>query len=235
MRYHYVWLIWSSAFLLPWIALYLTAPRLRTVMWRASLATAVFGLTEPLFVPDYWLPPSLFELARRTGFDIESVIFSVAIGGVGGVLSHALTRTHPAPVPAVRRQEPLHRFHRIALGVPVVAFVPLALLPWNPIYAALGALLLGSAASVLCRPSLGRQTLTGGALFLGFYAVFMVGLVWFAPGYIARVWNLPALRGGLIYGIPLEELLFGAAFGLYWSGVYEHLTWTESVRHGSGS
>jgi hypothetical protein len=32
-------------------------------------------LTEPLFVPDYWNPPSLFDLARRSGFDIESVIF----------------------------------------------------------------------------------------------------------------------------------------------------------------
>lgn len=231
MRYHYVWLIWSSTFLLPWIALYLTAPRLRTVMWRASLATAVFGLTEPIFVPEYWLPPSLFELARRTGFDIESVIFSFAIGGVGAVLYNALTRTHAAPVAAMARSEPLHRFHRIALGVPFVAFVPLALLPWNPIYAALGALILGSAASVLCRPSLARQTLTGGALFLGFYAVFMVGLVWSAPGYIDQVWNLPALSGVLVYGIPLEELLFGAAFGLYWSGVYEHVTWTESVGH----
>ena len=25
--------------------------------------------------------------------------------------------------------------------------------------------------------------------------------------------------------------LFGAAFGLYWSSVYEHTTWTESVVH----
>ena len=71
----------------------------------------------------------------------------------------------------------------------------------------------------------------GGVLFLGFYAVFMVGLVWTAPGYIAQVWNLPALSGVLVYGIPLEEFLFGAAFGLYWSGVYEHYTWTESVVH----
>ena len=57
MRYHYVWLIWSSAFLLPWIALYLTNPLLRTVMWRASLATAVFGLTEPIFVPSTGIRP----------------------------------------------------------------------------------------------------------------------------------------------------------------------------------
>ena len=235
MRYHYAWLLWSSAFLLPWIALYLTNPLSRTVMWRTSLATAGLGLTEPIFVPEYWSPPSLFELAQRTGFDIESLIFSFAIGGVGAVLYNALTRTHLVPVPAEQRTEPLHRFHTIALLVPYAAFVPLALLPWNSIYPAIGSLVLGSAASLICRPRLAKKTLTGGALFLGFYAVFMVGLVWFAPGYIAQVWNLPALSGVLVYGIPLEELLFGAAFGLYWSGVYEHYSWTESMAHARGS
>ena len=231
MRYHYVWLLWSSAFLVPWIALYLANPLMRGVMWRTSAATSLFGLTEPVFVPAYWNPPSLFELAQRTRFDIESLIFSFAIGGVGVVLYSALTRTHLAPVTSAARHEPLHRFHRMALFAPVVAFVPLVLLPWNAIYAALTALLLGSAASVVCRPHLLRKTLTGGVLFLGFYTVYMFALSLSAPGYIAHVWNLPALSGVLISDIPLEEFLFGVAFGLYWSSVYEHFTWTASVRH----
>lgn len=232
MPYHYVWLVWASAFLLPWIVLYLANPLLRSIMWRASFATAVLGLSEPLFVPDYWNPPSLFELAQRTGFDIESLIFSFAIGGVGVVLYNALTRTHLAPIPAAEMAAGRHRLHRLALLGPIVAFVPLALLPWNIIYAAIAALVLGSAASVLCRPRLARKTLIGGTLFLGFYAVFTVGLEWTAPGYIATVWNLPALSGVLVAGIPLEEFLFGAAFGMYWSGIYEHFTWTESAhRH----
>ena len=52
-----------------------------------------------------------------------------------------------------------------------------------------------------------------------------------APGYIGEVWNLAGLRGGQVYGIPSEELAFGAAFGLYWTGVYEHFTWGDSVPH----
>ena len=44
------------------------------------------GLSEPLFVPGYWNPPSLFNLAQKTGFDIESILFSFAIGGIGSVL-----------------------------------------------------------------------------------------------------------------------------------------------------
>lgn len=52
-----------------------------------------------------------------------------------------------------------------------------------------------------------------GEAFAGDYAVFMVLLEWSAPGYIARVWNLAPLSGVKIAGIPLEELLFGFAFG----------------------
>lgn len=231
MSYHYAWLIWASTFLGPWLALYLANPRLRTVIWRASLATALFGLTEPIFVQEYWSPPSLFELAWRTGFDIESLIFSFAIGGIGTALYNTLTHQHDITVPAAERTAARHRLHRAAMFVPLVSFVPLYALPWNPIYPAIVSFTLGAIASVLCRPSLLRKTLTGGVLFFGLYAIFMLGLSLLAPGYIAAVWNLPELYGGLLFGIPVEELVFGLTFGLYWTSVYEHLTWSASVPH----
>ena len=230
MKYHDVWLIWSSAFLLPWIALYALNATGRRVMWRTSLATALLGLTEPIYVPAYWNPPSLFELARRTGFDIESLIFSFAIGGIGVVLYNSIQRRQLVLVSLQERRQPLHRFHLAALFLPYVLFVPLYFLPWNPIFPSIVCLVTGAAASVLCRPGLRRKTLVGGFLFLGLYAVFMLGLKWLTPGYIEQVWNLPVLSGVLIYGIPLEELLFGFSFGLYWTGVYEHFTWHMSVR-----
>jgi hypothetical protein len=228
MKHHYVWLVWSSAFLLPWIVLYLANRELHTVMWRVSLATMLFGITEPLFVPAYWSPPSLFELAQRTGFDIESFIFSFALGGIGTVLYDTFTRRRLVSASKIQRNAPRHRFHLAALLMPFVLFVPLYFLPWNPIYPVLICLVLGAIASNLCRPELRRESLIGGLLFFGLYAVFMLGLKWFASGYIAAVWNLPALIGGLLYGIPVEELLFGFVFGLYWSGIYEHFTWSVS-------
>jgi hypothetical protein len=229
MKYHYVWLVWSSAFLLPWIALYLTSPLLRTVMWRASLVTALLGLTEPIYIPRYWNPPTLFELAQRTGFDIESLIFAFGIGGIGSALYDTLMRRDRAPVSAAERRSSRHRLHRLALLVPFLLFVPLYLLPWNPIYPSLLSLLIGAIASIICRPDLRRGTMIGGVLFLGLYGVFMLGLRWFSRSYIEQVWNLSALSGILIAGIPLEELLFGLTFGMYWTGVYEHLAWTVTA------
>lgn len=229
MKYHDVWLIWSSAFLVPWLVLYAFNAKRRALMWRVSAVTALLGFTEPIFVPRYWNPPSVFELARRTGFDIESLLFAFAIGGIGAVLYNALRRQDLVQVSVAERHRSRHRFHRAALFVPFVLFVPLYFLPWNPIYPSIVCLVIGAIASVLCRPSLRVKTLIGGFLFLSLYAVFMLGLKWLTPGYIEQVWNLPALRGGLIYGIPVEELLFGFAFGLYWTGAYEHATWHASV------
>jgi Lycopene cyclase len=229
--YPYVWLIWSSAFLVPWALVYVRAPS-RPRMLRVSAATSLLGLTEPIFVPRYWNPPSLFDLASRTGFDLESLVFCFAIGGIGSVLYDTLTRHEPAPMPRRERNFARHRLHAAALATPFVAFPMLYALPWNPIYPGIAALALGSAANVLCRRDPGRKTLIGGALFLGLYALFMAMLAVFAPGYIERVWNLSALSGVLLAGIPLEELAFGFAFGMYWAGLYEHFTWRRAAPRG---
>ena len=229
MSYQYVWLIWSGTFLLAFLIFYILSPQQRSAMLLAGAATAPFGLTEPLFVPEYWNPPSLFDLAQRTGFDLESLIFTFAIGGVAVTMYNALTRRRLGPVPQEAHSPSRHRLHALALLSPGIAFVLLSAFGWNPIYPAVLAMALGAAAAVLCRPDLLRKTLIGGLLFLGYYAVFMLGLVLTAPGYIEQVWNLPALSGGALLGIPIEELLFGFAFGLFWSGVYEHLTWSRPM------
>ena len=221
----YVWLLWSSAFLVPWTVIYLLFPLHRRAMLWASLFTMPFGLSEPLFVPEYWLPPSLFDLAENTGFDIESLIFCFGIGGIAAVFYNLLTGRPVEPLAEEARHQPRHRYHRLALAVPFVTFPVLLLFPWNPIYPAILALFLGGVAAIFCRPDLKRKSWIGGLLFLIYYAVFLAGLEWSAPGYIERVWNLDALSGIAIGFMPIEELLFAIAFGMYWSGVYEHFTW----------
>jgi hypothetical protein len=222
---HYVWFAWASAFVLAWAALYVAAPAHRRQMRWAAFFTAPFGLAEPLFVPDYWNPPSLFDLAQRTGFDIESVLFAFGVGGVAAVVYSALTGHHARPLAPVVRHARVHRRHRFALAAPFLAFPLLYPLPWNPIYPGILAMLIGAGATIACRPDLKTKTLIGGLLFLAYYSVFLGGLQLTAPGYVERVWNLSALSGVLVFGAPVEELLWALAFGTYWSGVYEHFTW----------
>jgi len=222
----YIWLFWSSAFLLPWGVMYGLYPQYRHAMLWASLFTMPLGLTEPLFVPEYWSPPSLFDLAINTGFDIESLIFCFGIGGIGCVLYNLITKRQFQSVDDVEQLKPLHRHHYKALSAPFVSFpVVYFLFDWNPIYPGILAMFIGAVANILCRPDLKKKTWIGGVLFLLYYSVFLFGLEITAPGYIERVWNLDALSGLFIAFMPVEELLFASAFGMYWAGVYEHFTW----------
>lgn len=226
----YIWFAWSSAFLVPWAALFATYPQHRRMMLWASVFTTPFGLTEPLFVPEYWNPPSLFDLAQRTGFDVESLIFSFGIGGVGVVLYNVLTGRRAEIVPFAERHDSRHRYHLLALATPFGLFPPLYFLSWNPIYPGIVAMFLGAGAHVVCRPDLKGKVLVGGILFLIYYSAFLTGMHFTAPaGYIQQVWNMDALTGATIGWMPLEELLFAMGFGMYWSGVYEHFTWSRCV------
>jgi hypothetical protein len=67
--------------------------------------------------------------------------------------------------------------------------------------------------------------IVSGGLFCAIYFLIFVLFNVAFPGYVEAVWNLKAISGIRLLGVPLEELMFGFTFGLYWSSVYEHLTW----------
>lgn len=226
MRYAY--LVGSLGFLLIWLVVWLgvrTGSPGRLQMLRVSAVTGLFGLTEPFFVPDYWNPPTLFDLAGKTGFDIEAILFSFAVGGIATAIYGVLRTTRQIPMTATERHRPRHRLHYLALAVPAPVFLVLAAATrLNPIYTTIAALLAGAVATGLCRPDLLTKMIVSGVVFLGLYFAFFLIFTAVYPVYIDQVWNLRALSGVLIAGVPLEELLFGFSFGLMWSAVFEHVT-----------
>lgn len=227
MNYDFAYLIASTLLLFVWLYLYWTKPKVRRKMLLVSLFTTPLGLTEPLFIPSYWLPYTLFDLARQTRFDLESLLFSFAVGGITAVLYESLWGKSRKPVNVHEMHQGRHKFHRLALLSPFVSFGILYFLtPLNPIYSTIIAMTIGAVATWLCRPDLLKAMLTGSFLFLGIYFfVFLIGFVWLFPGYVEAVWNLPAISGILIAGVPIEELLFAAFVGAMWSSVYEHFAW----------
>lgn len=195
-----------------------------------SVWTALTGFTEPFFVPAYWNPPSLFDLAHRTGFDIESFIFAFAVGGLVAAMYERIFRVSHSHIGLHEQHSSRHRFHFFAVIATPVLFLLLVLIaPINPIYSAIIAMFLGGLAAWYCRPDLKNKMLTSGLLFLGFYFIFFLLLIVSYPGYVAQVWNLSAISGILIFGVPLEELLFALSFGFVWSGLYEHMKWKKII------
>ena len=231
----YAYLALSGTLFGVWLALYAVRAGLRRTMVMVSLGTMLLGLTEPLFVPEYWNPPTLWNLARRTGFDLESLLFSFAIGGIVLAAYDVLFAVGPSEHVGHERGHPRHRYHLLAvLSAPLLFVVLLALTTLNPIYAAAITLAGGFLATLYCRPDLRLKMIVSGALFLLLYFVVFALFDLAFPGYVAAVWNLGAISGRLVLGVPLEELMFAFTFGLYWSSVYEHLTWRRSPRASRG-
>jgi hypothetical protein len=222
----YIWLIWSLLFLVFWLILYLMKPEFRKEMLAVSLGTMLFGLTEPLFIPDYWNPPTLFDLAQKTGFDIESFIFTFAIGGIGSVVYKIFYKKKIVPVSEEEKRHNRHKYHLYLMLSPIPVFIFLAVLTsLNHIYCGIIAMFTGAIASLYCRPDLKIKIWVGGLLFLIIYFVFFLSLLLFDPDFVIHVWNLKALSGIFLLGIPMEELLFAFSFGMLWSSLYEHIKW----------
>lgn len=222
----YVWLVFASAFLAVWLALYVAYPRFRGVMLWTSWFTLPFGFSEPLFVGRYWNPPSLFNLAQTTHFDLESFIFCFGIGGVASVLFNIVTSR---PIEIGGKTEHDFRWQPLydaALASPAYVFTIVLLITRTPIGAGIAAMIVGAAARMAYRPGLRAKTCMGGVLFLGYYALFLLALRLAAPGYIARVWNPNAIGGVRVFGVPLIEPIFALGVGLFWSGLYEQVAWT---------
>ncbi len=225
------WLTASLGILIVWVLVWLVKPKLRKEMFWASLFTMPFGLTEPLFVPEYWSPPSLFGLAVKTGFDIESLIFSFAIGGIGAVLYETLVKTRHQKLSKHEMHSKRHRFHLLALFSPAIIFLILQMInKFNPIYSASIAMFLGGIAAILCRPDLKKKIWLGGLAFVTLYFGLFIMFNLAYPGLVQRIWNLSAISGILLLGVPLEELMFAFTFGMLWSSVYEHIMWCRVVK-----
>jgi len=223
---HYAYFIWSLILLGVWGLVYVFLARgkgAKKEMLKTSAWTLPFALSEPIFVPRYWVPPTLFNLAAKYHVDIESFIFCFAAGGLAAVAYDTIYRekfVHSGST----RHGPLARLHPISLLAPVIIFVPLYfLVSWNPIYPVVLALFGGGLATWICRPDLKLRMIVSGVMFLALYFVYFQTLIAVYPGYVQKVWNLKDLWGGLFLGIPVEELMFGFSFGFLWSGLYEHI------------
>ena len=213
-----------------WFAVYISldSQERKREMFVVSLWTSLLGLTEPLFVPSYWLPPSLFNLALRTGFDIESLIFSFGIGGLAIILYGRIFRSQHVSMSSVEHHSPRHKFHLLALlATPIILVILLLTTNLNPLHSAIIAMFVGGLATWYCRPDLKKKMIVSALIFFVLYFFYFLILIFISPGYVERVWNLQAISGILIVGVPLEELLFALSFGFLWSSVYEHFTWKK--------
>jgi hypothetical protein len=216
------WLAFASSWLVLWVIIYTAKPSLRKEMIIISFCTTPAALLEPVFIPAYWNPPSLFNLAATARFDLESFIFTFATGGIASVLYEVVLNVKHERLSETETFRERRWLHFGSLTSMFVIFPLLVLFTsMNPIYAFAISLFTAAIASNLCRPDLTKHTWTGGALFAMLYFAFFAILTLIFPEFI-NAWNLRGISGILIANVPLEEIMYAFTFGMFWSTVYEH-------------
>lgn len=229
----YAWFVWSLILLGVWAMVYilLDTKDKKREMLVVSLWTSFLGLTEPLFVPEYWTPPSLFDLAMRTGFDIESVMFAFAIGGIASAIYERIFRVAHKKISLTTQQKFQHRYHAWTIVAIPILFIALEFATTlNPIYSAIIAMTFGGFLVLCCRQDLKEKMFVSAFLFLVIYTFYFFTLIALYSGYVAQVWNIDAISKIFVFGIPIEELLFALSFGFLWSGIYEYIAWHRLSR-----
>ncbi len=218
-NYHYSYLVGVLIFGAAWVACYLLGKKYRAEIRWGTLIAAPMALTSLLFVPQYWTPPSLFNLDQKIRVGIEDVLWAAAVGGIASVVAEILLKERLSAIRKAARKR-----HFAPFVVVVVVFIALEF--WHPgktIYNTIIAFAVGALVIAYLRSDLVPTMLTGALSFaLLYFALFLIFLFLY-PGFIQRYYNIPNLLGIYVLGVPIEELLFAGTGGAIWSVAYEYV------------
>jgi hypothetical protein len=217
--YHYSYLVGVLIFGAAWVVCSILGKSYRAEIRWGSLIAAPMALTNILFVPQYWTPPSLFNLDQKIRVGIEDVLWAAAVGGIASVIGEILLRERLSAMRSVAR-----RRHYAPFVVVVLVFVPLEI--WHPgktIYNTIIAFAVGALVIAFLRSDLVPSMLIGAASFAALYfGLFLIFLALY-PEFVQRYYNISNLLGIYLLGVPIEELLFAASGGAIWSVAYEYV------------
>lgn len=217
--YYYSYLVGTLIFWLAWVACFVVGKAYRSEMRWGTLIAAPMALTSLLFVPQYWTPPSLFNLDETIRVGIEDFLWAAAVGGLAAIVGEILLKEQ---LKALRKMR--HKRHYAPFVIAAVVFLVLRFgLRWKTMNSTIVALAVCAVIIAYLRPNLVRLMLTSAASFtLLYFGLFLMVLALY-PQFVQRYYTLGNLLGIFVLGVPIEELLFAASGGAVWSVAYEYV------------
>jgi hypothetical protein len=218
-NYHYSYLVGVLIFWAAWILCSIFGKQYRSqIRWGTLIATPM-ALTSILFVPQYWTPPSLFNLDQKIRVGIEDFLWAAAVGGIASVVGELLLKEGLATMRSRARKR-----HYAPFVVIAVVFISLEL--WHPhktMYNTIIAFAAGVVVIAFLRSDLVPLMLISALSFTALYFFLFLCLLFLYPDFVHRFYNIPNLLGIYVLGVPIEELLFAATGGAIWSVAYEYV------------
>ncbi len=212
-NYHYSYLVGVLIFGAAWVACYVLGTKYRAEIRWGTLISAPMALTSLLFVPQYWTPPSLFDLDQKIRVGIEDVLWAAAVGGIASVVAEILLKEKLSIIRKAARRRHFAPF------VVLLEF-------WHPgktIYNTIIAFAMGAVVIAFLRSDLIPTMLVGALSFTALYFALFLIFLFLYPGFFQRYYNIRNLLGIYIAGVPIEELLFAGTGGAIWSVAYEYV------------
>jgi hypothetical protein len=218
-NYHYSYLVGALIFDAAWLACYLVGKNYRAEIRWGTLISAPLALTSILFIPQYWTPPSLFDLDQKIKVGIEDFLWAAAVGGLASAVAEIVLKERLS-----RLRKAARKRHFAPFVVVVVVFVTLQL--WHrdkTIYNCIIAFAVGAIVIVVLRSDLIPTMLIGALSFTVLYFVLFLIVLQLYPDFVNRFYNIPHLLGIYVLKVPIEELLFAGTGGAIWSVAYEYV------------
>jgi Lycopene cyclase len=216
---HYSYLVGALIFWVAWVVCSILGKTYRSQIRWGTLIAAPLALTSLLFVPEYWTPPSLFNLDQRIRVGIEDFLWAAAVGGIASVVGELFLRER---LGAIRKSR--HKRHYAPFVLVVVVFVALYFgLHWQTMNATIISFAVGVVVLGYLRPDLVPLMLTSAATFTVLYFVLFLCVLALYPEFVRSYYTLKNLLGIYVLGVPIEELLFAATGGAIWSVAYEYV------------
>jgi len=217
--YHYSYLVGVVIFWIAWIVCAFLGKAYRSEMRWGTLIAAPMALTSLLFVPQYWTPPSLFDLDLKIRVGIEDFLWAAAVGGIAAIVGEI---SLGGTLASIRKSR--HKRHYAPFFVAAVVFLGLEFgLDWKTMTSTIVALTVCALVLAYLRSDLIWLMLVSAASFTVLYFILFLIVLALYPDFVRRYYNLPNLLGVFVRGIPIEELLFAASGGAVWSVAYEYV------------
>ena len=220
-NFHYAYLVADLGFFLIWLVLFLKRKDLRKEILSMSLVIAPFGFTQYFYIRDYWHPIYSFgTIFGITG--IEDIIWCFFIGGITAVIYEEIFG-----IKYSKKHLENHPIFMISFAILAVGllFVGNIILRFNSMYVSVAIMLFFGICVLLFRHDLLKHAflsgLITGAIMFFFYALFFNVMF---NHIIENWWYLKNVSGILIFGVPIEELMFGFSWGFVGGPAYEFIT-----------
>lgn len=221
----YAYFSMNLFFLFFWLILFIWKKNIRKEMLIISIIFAFIGpFSEIIYIQDWWHPLT----STNTGGVFEAFFYGFVVGGIASVIYEDIfkKRIKIYKVSKIKKTQKNFNFFVILFLSAIILLGSFYILKLNSLIASIFALLIPTIIIWIKRKDLILNSLASGVLL-----VIVVSLVYFiveflTPNWIQAFWYFKNTPNIILFGLPLDDVIWYFLFGLFVGPLYEY--WQES-------